>query len=131
MEPHRRRLRHLRAHVVSAPQSEPVGGLVSWLRSLLGDADAGSSDDGEIVVTTVKQLEWAAAPSDADYDDLAHANRAGAMAFHANPDRKLSTLEIEYDQAGERVPRAALHCPSPSSDLPPLHSVNFPTHTTA
>lgn len=119
--PHRRRLRHLRAHVAPPPQSEPAAGVVSWLRSLVGggaddsSGGGGADDDGELVVTTVKQLEWAAAPSDEDYDDLAHANRAGAMAFHANPDRKLPTLELEYDETtGERVPRAS---PPPRSPL--------------
>ena len=119
-EPHRRRLRHLRSHVVPTTP-EPAAGVVSWLRSLLGGG--GADDDEELehqlVVTTVKQLEWAAAPSDADYDDLAHANRAGAMAFHANPDRKLPTLELEYDETtGERVPRAS---PSPAP-APPWRS---------
>eukprot|EP01045_Picozoa_sp_COSAG04_P030163 COSAG04_NODE_5160_length_1717_cov_1.594561_2_plen_125_part_00 len=116
-EPHRRRLRHLRSHVVPTTP-EPAAGVVSWLRSLLGggaDSSGGGADDEELVVTTVKQLEWAAAPSDADYDDLAHANRAGAMAFHANEDRKLPTLELEYDETtGERVPRAI-----PASSPPP------------
>lgn len=61
-----------------------------------------------IVVTTIKQEDWAASPSDADYTDLAHANRVRAMAFHANPDRKLPTLVMEYNEDGERVPREHL-----------------------
>ena len=37
-----------------------------------------------VSVTTLKQEEWAMSPSDADYLDLAHANRAGKMALCAS-----------------------------------------------
>jgi hypothetical protein len=51
------------------------------LIQILGQPCDFQVEDEEIVVTTLKQEEWAVSPSDADYADLAHANRAGSMAL--------------------------------------------------
>lgn len=74
-----------------------------------------------IAVTTITQEDWAGSPSDTDYTDLAHANRVRAMAFHANPDRKLPTLVMEFNEDGERVPRE----PSTYSDTPDSRGADF------